>query len=322
MFKKIKAARLVQRAGQVTPDAAWTDPELTAVKPLVVQGDLEAGWRLLVASRADHESRLLRLKTLSRAAIPHVNRLAQLSGERQDDPELALWLGTTRINQGWAVRTGKMPPHVSQEQFEEFWFILGGAHDPLMRAAELLPDDPSPWEELQWRGLGLQLERAELDEAWTEVVKRSPKLYTAHYSRGQVLCAKWQGSNEELLEFITATSTDADPGDPLAALIVAGHLEIAVNKRQSRPTYFKLPDVIGPITEIADRFMTGQTQYLRTEEAHHLFGAAFFLAGDLDRARRHLSLVNPKTMTRTLPWEYLSNQPAVYYLAARDKLGI
>lgn len=321
MFKKIKAAQLVKRASQVT-QFAWTDPELISARTQAALGNLEPGWRLLVATRANHESRILRLDQLSRAAVPHVNQLAQLSGERPQDAELALWLGGTRIQHGWEVRTGKMPPHVSREQFEEFWFILGGAHDPLMRAAQLLPDDPAPWEQLQWRGLGLQLERAEVDEVWAELTKRSPKLYISHYTRGQVLCAKWKGSNAELREFITGVSTEAAPGDALAALIVAGHLEISMNLKQPRATYFRAPDVLGPITEIADRFMTGQGWHLRTEEAHHLFGAAFYLAGDHDRARRHLSLVNPLARPRTLPWEYIHRPANVSYLAVRDQLGI
>lgn len=322
MFNKIKAARLAQRARQVVRDAAWTDPELSAGQQQVAQGDLEAGWRLLVASRAQHESRVLRLNRLAQVAIPYVNQLAQLSGERPEDPELALWLGTTRIKQGWAVRSGLMPEYVTREQFEEFWFILGGAHDPLMRAAQLLPDDPAPWEQLQWRGLGLQLERAEVDEAWTEVVKRSPRLYVAHYTRGQVLCKKWKGSNVELLDFVSTVSGNAEPGDPLAALIVEGHLEVAANKRQSRYTYFQQPQVLEQVTEIADRFMTGPGRHVRTEEAHHLFGAAFYAAGDLDRARRHLTLVNPNAIPRTLPWDYFSNASETFYLAVRDKLGI
>lgn len=322
MFNKIKAARLAQRARRVVNDAAWTDPELTSAQERVAQGDLEAGWRLLAASRADHESRVLRLNRLAAKAIPHVNQLAQVCGERPDDPELALWLGATRIKQGWEVRSGKRASHVSSDQFEQFWLILGGAHDPLMRAAGLLPDDPAPWDQLQWRGLGLQLERAELDEAWQEMVKRSPKLYIGHYSRAQVLCAKWQGSNTELRHFVTTVATGAEPGDPLAALIVVGHLELALEKKQSRYAYFKIPSVREQITEIADRFMTGQRQHVRTQEAHHLFGAAFWAGGDVDRARRHLALVDPAATPRTLPWWYLSNAPDTLYLAVRDKLGI
>jgi hypothetical protein len=322
VLKKIKAVRKALRAARVSQEGGWVDPELNAIRPMFSAGDLDLGRKLLAATRDDHNLRSVRLSRLSRLAVPHVEQLGALSAANPDDPELALLLGATRIDHGWEVRSGLRAKYVSREQFEEFWFILGGAHEPLTRAAELLPDDPAPWNVLQWRGLGLQVDRSELDEVWAELVKRSPKHFAGHYSRAQVLCAKWKGSNEELLEFVHTAAADAGPGDPRAALLVEGHFEVWMDADAPRRGYFKSREVIDPITDAAERWIVGAAPGPCNTDAHHLFGAAFYLADDDDRARRHLSQVDPKAIPRTLPWAYLNTEPVIAYLAVRDQLGL
>jgi hypothetical protein len=322
VFQKIRGARLALRAKRVSADGAWVDAAVNEARQQVSRGNLEAGRQLLADTRDDYDMRALRLGRLAQGSINQVGLLTQLAAARPDDGDLALWLGTTRIQHAWQVRTGARAKHVSREQFEEFWFLLGGAHEPLTRAIELLPDDPTPWNHLQWRGLGLQVERTELDDVWAELVKRDAENYVGHYSRTQVLCKKWQGSDEELLEFVTATSAEVAPGDPRAALIVAGHLELWATSGQGRTAYFRRPEIIGPITEIADRWITGVRRTPNTMEAHHLFGAAFYLAGDRERARRHLAQVDELAIPRTLPWAYLSNERVLCYLAVRHALGL
>lgn len=320
MFKAIGNIRLGLAGRRVVPDSAWDDPELPGAEARVRSGDLEAGRRLLAESRSNHELRGLRANRLAVAAISKVTELARLSEANPGDPDLALWLGTTRIKHGWEVRTGARAKHVSSEQFNEFWFILGGTHEPLMRAADLLADDPVPWDQLQWRALGLELGRAELDEAWAQLEKRDSALYIGHYSRMQALCEKWQGSNEEVLDFVTATAAAAAPGDPLAALVVAAHLEVAAEKDLHLAPYFT--SVHEQVAAVADKWMANVRPHLRTAEAHHLFGAAFYLADDHDRARRHLERVSATSIPRNLPWGYLSDTPGGLYVAVRHLLGL
>lgn len=311
------------RANNLREDTAWHDPELPPVEDQVRAGDIEAGRRLLAGAQGDHELRALRVGRLSKQAIGTVDALARLSTERPDDADLALWLGATRIQHAWQVRTGARAAGVSREQFEHFWFLLGGVYDPLVRAAELRPDDPTPWDQLQWRGLGLQTGRAELDDVWHELHSRNSFHYTGHFSRVQVLCAKWQGSNDEVLEFATTMAGAAPSGEPLGAILVAAHLEVMVDKGLDPYLYFKSWSVRNPITQHADDWIANLRPHVRTPEAHHLYGAALYLVGDHDRARRHLAEVSNTSVPNRLPWGYLSHYGSgLRYRAVRKALNL
>jgi hypothetical protein len=307
---------------RVSQGTAWHDPELTTGLPKVRGGDLELGRRLLAESRGDHELRAVRLAQLSTAAVSHVAMLAWLYGQNPGDADLALWLGGTRIAWAWQVRGSAIADRVSAAQFEEFWLILGGAYDPLVRAAELQPGDPVPWDRLQRHGIGTQRDRAELDEIWDELYRRDPGFYAGHYTRVQVLCEKWQGSDAEALGFAERAASEAPPGSPIAAIPVAAHLEVAVSQSAAPTSYFRQQAVQERLAALADAWCANPDNSPRTAEAHHLFGAAFHLSGDWHRAGRHLSRVSASSIPAVLPWGYLSADPGAAYLQARRDLGL
>jgi hypothetical protein len=180
-----------------------------------------------------------------------------------------------------------------------------------------------PWDRLQWHALGTQRGRGELDEIWQELLRRSPDFYTGHYSRLQVLCGKWQGSDAEVLEFADTAAHAAPPGSPIAAILVAAHLELAISQRTAPAWYFRQPAVQTSLAELSDTWSQHPSTDPRVPEAHHLFGGAFYVSGDWLRARRHLSRVSAESIPRTLPWSYLS--PANEgrgYLHARKELKL
>lgn len=258
----------------------FDDPALPAAVADAAKGRFEPGRRLLAEAAADFELRAARLRKLTDAAVRHVSRLDALYRENPEDGDIALWLGATHIEHGWQVRGAAMAEYIDRRKFEEFWVILGRAHEPLTRAAALCPDDPVPWDRLQWYGLGAQRDRSELDDIWTELKRRGPDFYEGHASRVQVLCAKWQGSNEEVLEFAERAAAEAPLGNPIPALLVAAYIEIAFEHEVDVSTYFKKKAVRTRVAEYADAWCASADGSVRTAEAHHMFGAAFYLGGD------------------------------------------
>ncbi|WP_346048198.1 hypothetical protein [Actinomadura chokoriensis] len=298
---------------------AWQDAALAAALPKVRSGDVRAGLHLLAATRDDAEARSLRLEVLAKAALGQSARLAELSADDPADPDLCLWLGSTRIDEAWKARSAYRAEYVEAEQFGRFWRLLALAGPPLYRAAELLPADPVPWDKLQWHGIGMQLGRDELDRIWQELTDRDPSLYSGYVSRSQALCKKWWGSDAEVLDFAETAVAAAEPGDPVTAVLAAAHLEIGleIGSWDDLNGYLARPSVHGALAEAADRWLAADRRHPRDLEAHHFFGAVFYRAGDHDRARRHLGPV-ARTSAPTRAWGYADDPDRLLARACRD----
>jgi hypothetical protein len=306
---------------RTAPGELLDDPALDAARRDARQGRFEAGRVLLAETRDDFDLRSYRNRLLADAAIKQLDALTAFSGQRPDDPDLAVWLGEARINHAWEIRGASLAKYVKRSAFEDFWGVLAGAAEPLLRATDLLPDDPTPWNRLQWHGLGMQRQRADLDELWAELSRRGPHYYTGYSSRVQVLCAKWQGSNQEVLDFARTAAAAAGPGDPFAALPIVAHFEGAADRGEIT-THFRATETRAELEKLCDVFCAGQASGWPGMEAHHLFGAAFYLAGDTSRARHHLSQVDSRRIPRTWPWARLSVRPGKLYRRVRTELGL
>lgn len=300
-------------------EPAWRDAVLAAALPKVRGGDLRAGLELLAGTRDDAETRCLYLENLTDAALGQAARLAELSAADPADPDLCLWLGSTRVGEAWKARSAYRAEYVEAERFGRFWRLLALAGPPLHRAAELLPADPVPWDRLQWHGLGMQLERDELDRVWRELTARDPSLYAGHISRSQVLCKKWWGSDAEVLDFAETAVAAAEPGDPVTAVLAVAHLEIGVEigTWDDLNGYLARPSVHAALVEAADRWLSAERPHPRNLEAHHIFGAAFYRAGDHDRARRHFVQVG-RTGAPDRAWAYADAPDRLLARARRD----
>ncbi|GGV36134.1 hypothetical protein GCM10010182_70360 [Actinomadura cremea] len=300
------------------PGPAWDDAALAAALPVVRGGDLRPGLDLLARTRDDAESRSLCLENLTDAALGRSGDLARLAADAPDDPDVQLWLGAVRVGEAWKARTGYRAEHITRERFTRFWRLLAPAGGPLRKAAELLPGDPVPWDHLQRYGNGMQLERYELDRMWDELKARHPSLYAGHVTRAQILCAKWKGSDAEVLEFAERTVAAAEPGDPVTAVLTTAHMEVAPDESwELLDAYMARPEVHAAVAAAADRWLAESRPHPRNLEAHHFFGAAFFRAGDHDRARHHLSRVG-RTMPPLRAWGYAPDPDRLLARALRE----
>ncbi|WP_131739440.1 insulinase family protein [Actinomadura roseirufa] len=297
----------------------WQDGALAAALPEVRAGDFAAGLRLLAGTREDAETRALYTEILTEAAAGRSDALTRMAADAPGDPDLLLWLGSTRIEEAWRARSAYRAEYVSNEQFGRFWQLLALAGRPLTRAAELLPADPVPWDRLQWHGIGMQVGRDELDRIWRELCDRHPSLYAAHISRSQALSKKWWGSDAEVLDFAEAAVAAAEPGDPVTAVLAVAHLEVGaeLGTMDDLNAYLAGPRVHAALAEAADRWLAAPRPHPRALEAHHFFGAVFYRAGDHDRARRHLGEAG-RTTAPSRAWAYAPDADRLLARARRD----
>ncbi|WP_119730221.1 hypothetical protein [Thermomonospora amylolytica] len=314
------------KTSRTSQGTAWDDPALADALRAPDQDRLRRGLALLAESRTNPELRALRVRKISRSVMDRLDELTVAADD--ENPDVLLLLGTTRIQYAWEIRGGAYARYVGEERFRRFWAELRQAEAPLRRAAELLPDDPVPWDELQWFGIGMQVGRRELDRIWNELLSRWPSLYAGHFSRVQAISDKWYGSDEEAAEFAEALVAQAKPGDPVVANAAAAHFEIAVRKMDKANipeaalrNHFVQQPVYALLAQAADLWLQDPIPHPMTLDAHHLFGAAFYIAGDLDRARRHLGHLD-RRMPDRLPWGAVSLTPGRYYSRARKALRL
>ncbi|MFI5866415.1 hypothetical protein [Streptomyces sp. NPDC051546] len=67
------------------------------------------------------------------------------------------------------------------------------------RAAELNPDDPSPYVNEIFAALVLGCSDEAVQQIWKEIITRDPHHYGAHHAALQYWCAKWRGSEERAM---------------------------------------------------------------------------------------------------------------------------
>jgi hypothetical protein len=214
------AERQVKKAG-ITFGDIWRDPDLAAALPAVRAGDIARARELLDID--DPHRSAFRLNVLSEECTPHLPVLEERYGD--DDPLLLLLGGSTRIKGAWDIRGGGWASGVGEERFDRFHAFLEPAAGILMRAAELAPEDPRPWDQLQWYCLGMDIRREDLDRMWLELCARDSWHHHGRYSRLQVLCRKWRGSHEEMFAFARENAALSGPGDACLGLLPAAHKE-------------------------------------------------------------------------------------------------
>jgi hypothetical protein len=88
------------REPQVIIDRPWADAVLDDAVTAVHRKVFEAGTVALGATRGDSESRALRVEALAKASVGWSRSIEALAGRDQANPDLWLWLGRTRIEEG------------------------------------------------------------------------------------------------------------------------------------------------------------------------------------------------------------------------------
>ncbi|MEV8630959.1 hypothetical protein AB0395_04815 [Streptosporangium sp. NPDC051023] len=331
IFRRRKGGQTV--GGAFVVGRVWKDIALDVAVEAVEEGYLNAGIALLGETHRDPELRSLRLDALSRAAVGRSQGIAELLDGSRDRADILLWLGRTVIDEAWAIRGGSFAESIGEDRYKMFFATLSGAHDPLMEAARLRPDDPVPWESMIWFAMGMQFDRVEEEVIWEETVSRSDTLFSAHWARLQALTEKWGGSHEEMFAHARDAVAIAPAGHPLTAMLALAHLEhllaeerrlVLENKMMAYVRFgmkYFSEQVVDELKEAERRWTAHATPHPRDLEAHHLFGAIFMRETTThDLAARHLRQVGNR-VGRGAPWSY-QGDPAEELAAAMRKLRI
>lgn len=307
------------------PAGYGTDPLTRAGCESVREGDVRAGLTLLADTREDPEARVYVVEALGRAAVDAPGEVAGLVEEGGDEADVLLWLGNVLLSRALSGPGGTA---ADRKGFEA---ALTEARIPLEKAAQMRPDDVSPWASLQTVAMGLGADRDEKDRLWREVIERVPDLFPAHMTRVRALSATRGGSAEEMFAAAGASADMASEGSPLSSVLALAHAEflrgeqkrLVAEGKSDYMAHMGLGRLHGePVQELFEfaRVWAEHTvSHVRDIQAHHLFGWAFHRAGMTDPAHWHLSAVG--RFACDLPWSFFG-APRAEAARAMSELGV
>ncbi|MDE1465572.1 tetratricopeptide repeat protein [Spartinivicinus poritis] len=158
-----------------------------------------------------------------------------------------LCYGARLVQWSWAARGYGMGNQVGKERWKVFFERLEKAHSVLMKSANLMPSDPTPWAYLiivsTWNSDDHETRSYYFDQA----IERDPYNWAAHMYRVIALSEKWGGDNEEMISFAERASINAPPGIELPAILIKAYLE-----------YWKYLDVFQDKPDEANTFIQSE----------------------------------------------------------------
>ncbi|MGA5130764.1 hypothetical protein ACPCTO_13235 [Streptomyces olivoreticuli] len=272
LSKEAAALGLLPESAQNT-ERSMPDPELDSLRASVAQGAWEPAAHFLAVTGRDWERRSAAIIGLADAAAEEDAWLTAWETARPGDPDAAAVRAKSTVFLAWRLRGSHAAKHTGREQFEGFHRVLRRSRDDIARAAELNPEDPSPYITEIWTGLGLGYPHEQMHELWAQITARAPFHYEAHYSALQYWCAKWRGSEELARDFAERAAAGAPAGSLLPALRLVAlyeHQEYPLRVRQ-----YRTPEARAMVDAVLADLPAVPPTHPRLAEVRHL--VAFFL---------------------------------------------
>ena len=227
-----------------------------------------------------------------------------------DDPDAALVRARATVSLAWRLRGGGWAKDTSREQFAGFHDTLARAPRLLTRAAELNPEDPSPYVSEIWTALGLGYSRERMRGIWKEITARDPYHYGSHCAALQYWCAKWRGSEDLAVSFAREAMAGAPRGSLLSALPLIAWYEHRDD--DAKDADFRAPYLVAMVDAVLADVAEAPQGHPDTASVRHLL--AYFLTrqGRHEAALLQFRLVDG--YVDALPWRYWEDPAAVYCL--------
>jgi hypothetical protein len=242
-----------------------------------------------------------------------------------DNPDAILVRSRSLIVRGWAVRGSDWASTVGEDASAEFHRLLLRAVPLCHQAANLTPQDPTPWVQLLLLATALGAERDDFDGIWTEVVARDPLHREAHNFKLMYLCQKWRGSHEEMFAFAWQAARSAPDGSPLHVLPVQASAEwdLWQSNRVQPPTkvtqaWREDPGFRAGLDNALRRWFTaGPVKHaMWYHDLNHL-AYGLYRAGRHAEARPVFEAIG--SYAEAIPWTWIDGHPERTFLKARKQ---
>jgi len=298
-------------------DPTLGDPAAAQLRAWLTQRDWPAA-RDFLSSVTDPDDRAFYLSIA--ADTPGVEQwIGQCVAAEPHSTLPLLVQGARAVYWAWDARGEKRAEYTSQEQFREFFRRLRFAENCLDEVVERDPEDVTAWSFLVTSARGRQVDRAEAQRRFDEVVKRHPYHHMAHEQMLQYLCRKWFGSHEEMFAFARSAAAESPPGSPLGELVATAHIERWLDLPSGEDAaYMTQPEVVAELHRAADHSI--RSPYYRPRPGwpavHNVFAFAFCLAGEWAAAADQFDIIGDRI---AWIWGYLGGNKVEAFADMRAK---
>ncbi|MFG2113752.1 hypothetical protein ACGFRB_14155 [Streptomyces sp. NPDC048718] len=199
---------------QAVADAAWA-------------GHWQSAARYVRAAGEDWDERWSRLEILRHVAAEDDAWLDAWRAAEPGDCDAATLHASLMVHRAWKIRGRGYAHEVSASAMNQFVSLLPAAIEEARRAALLDPANPGPWVVMITAARGAKYDHARFRPLWDGLVARAPYHYEGHWQALQYWCAKWFGSDREMMRFGREAVRKAPPGSPLAGIYLHALSELA-----------------------------------------------------------------------------------------------
>jgi hypothetical protein len=217
-----------RRAGPPLPQRVREEQQVLA--NAVWGGDWRSAAAHLKAAGTDWDEHWSRFELLRAVAREDD---AWLTAWREADPgncDAAALEADLMVHRAWAIRGGGFAKDVPAENMAKFRALLPAAIEAAHRATLLDPANPAPWVVMVTAARGAQYKPEMFQPLWNGLVARAPHHYEGHWQGMQYWCAKWFGSNNQMLVFAERAMDEAPVGSPLAGIYLHALTELEGRK--------------------------------------------------------------------------------------------
>ncbi len=293
-------------------------PELERALAAAARGDWEPAAGLMVATRErrDWQRRYRYAGALGGLAAEGDGAWldAWEAAAGPDDPDVAVVRIDFTISLAWRLRGSAWAKDTTSEQFGGFFRVLPQAVKHIERAAELNPDDPTPYAKGATVALGLNYSHDDMHRIWQEITSRDPHHYGAHTAALLYWCAKWHGSEELATSFAQRAAASAPPGTLLRMLPLISWWEH--HEGSGKKADHRSPQLAAQVDAALADVAAAPPDHPDLPRVRHLLAYILVRQGRFEAALEQFRLVDGHV--GAVPWS-LYEDPAAVYCRWRDK---
>ncbi|MFE0631965.1 hypothetical protein ACFW3D_34055 [Streptomyces sp. NPDC058864] len=298
-----------RRAGPPTP-AHRTD-EMQTVADAAWAGDWRTAASYVDRAGEEWEERWHRLELLQEIAGHDDAWLGEWRRNDPDNADAATLHAQLLVHRAWEIRGPGYANQVPSERMRRFRQMLPAAMEAAQHAAGLAPRDPGPWVVMITTARALKYRGMQFEPLWEGLVERAPHHYSGHWQALQYWCAKWCGTDKQMMDFAERAVRNAPEGSPLAGIYLHALSELSERHGVTAPVATaKVKGILAEVTRSLGRVPedAGELPRLRHLLAHYLGEN-----GDYDAALEQFRLIGPWCGAE--PWTDKGDPAAAFHLA-------